>query len=268
MKPARARWLLAMLLAVGCSGGPAAAPRMIPQPIEPAQLVPASMNIVARVDWDRADKARVREDVLAWMRTAQVSEHVLDSLQGCLPRAKELTVALRSSRSGFEGDVIVITRLRDQPSPPRPADVPCAAPGWRFSREARGMLLFEREAVRSERPEPALLVASTDQVAVVSQALVDSVVRILREGPDADRIDPLATSTIAVDARLTEGSLPDGLRGRSPVIADLARGLEHVRVQVDAADAVHVRSVLSYAASEDAKAAGAILSRLRAGLAD
>ncbi len=223
------------------------------------------MNIVARADWKRAGEAGVREDLLAWMRTAQLSERMIDVLRGCLPRSSELVVALRSSRAGFEGDAVVIARLSPDDASRAPESVPCSAKGWRPLREERGLRLFEPEHPSAERPEPALIAADQEAVAIASQAAADWLLRIVHDGPDPDRLRPPDKPLVALDARLGPDALPDNLRGRSPVIADLARGLEHVRVQIEIAESVRVRSALSYAAAQDAKAAGVLLTRLRPG---
>jgi hypothetical protein len=68
---------------------------------------------------------------------------------------------------------------------------------------------------------------------------------------------------VSIEAKLGPESIPEGLRSKVPFFADMARGIEGVRVQVDAPGQVKVRIALSYATASAAAKAGALLARFR-----
>jgi hypothetical protein len=236
----------------------------------PEHLLPTEVNLVARVDWKRATALGAREHVFAYARALGFDQRLLDPLQGCLAEGETVWIGMRITREGFVGDALVIVQ-----GPLDKAEIPCGAKGWRDAGNARETGLFEPAAPQTERRAPGLLARDpTGLVLTASTGQMDAVLRILRSGPDQDRLDPSSEPLVAVEARLGPDAIPDGLRGKSPPLADLARGLDHARLNVDIApgsgaaapSTVKVRVALTYDDAPRAKGAGELLAKLRAGL--
>lgn len=224
----------------------------------PQHVIPAELNVVARIDWARAGTQQVRPEVLGYIRAVGIDERMLEPLQGCLDQAATLWIGMRLARAGFEGDSLLIVAGRAGEA------VPCDAKGWQPGAQVREVSTYVPDKPDEDRRAAGLLARDPRGfVLVASTAQVDPVLRILREGPDQDHLEPASDSLVSVEARLGPDTIPDGLRGKVPFFADMARGIEHVRLQADAPGPVKVRVALSYGSAQDAKKAGELLTRFR-----
>jgi hypothetical protein len=257
--------LPALLLVAGACAparGPVPAAALRPSLLAP-HLLPGDLDLVARADWARARALGVDAPLLAWARGAGASEPLLASLAGCLGATRTLWFGMRLGSGGFEGDVAVVLDRSPDPGKARPAAA-CGNPDWRDAGTVRDARLYEHRDRSTLRGAPSLLLeTSSGAVAVASTALVEPLLRVARDGPDAERIEPSGEGLVGVEAAMRGQSPPASLRGHAPVLADLANGLDHARVAVDANGAWKVRIAMVYASPERADAAGRLLARVR-----
>ncbi|MFW5740623.1 MAG: hypothetical protein ACOC1F_09695 [Myxococcota bacterium] len=232
------------------------------------QLIPAGVDLVARIDWKRAREAGVNEPALEALRDAGVSAAVLDTLAGCLGKAEFVRIGIRLGPNGLDGDTMaVITGL---PSAREPDDVPCGAQGWEHSGTRRELDVFEPDVPSTDRSSAAMMLRSRKgAVAVVTPGQVDGLLRVLRNGPDAGRLDPTGDGVVVIEARIQHAMLPMAWKARAPVLVEAAEGLleERIRVQVRG-DRIEIRAALTYADAARAEQAGEKLREVRTVLLD
>ncbi|CAN97047.1 hypothetical protein predicted by Glimmer/Critica [Sorangium cellulosum So ce56] len=202
-----------------------AGPRVVRR-IEPADLLPADLDLVVRVD-----VARMR-DGLGQAASDELARRALDevpdeALESALQRADVVWLGLRLADLE-EGDRVVVLEGRMAgltPDPGRWEPAPAAQEGGAADRVA----VFDRRgAVAGSRADTARIIALGDRaVALVSAVEVSSVARVLRDGPDARRGDPAAEGLVSLDLRARR--LPPYLARRFPSIGALVAGVARVR---------------------------------------
>ncbi|WP_437631779.1 hypothetical protein [Sorangium sp. So ce854] len=201
-----------------------AGPRIVRR-IEPADLIPADLDLVVRVDVARmrAGLGQAAADALA-RRALDGSPD--DLLERALRRADVVWLGLRLADLE-EGDRVVVVEgpmAGLTPDPERWEPVP-AAQG--------GVSVFDRRGVdrgggATARADTARIVALGDRaVALASAVEASSVARVLRDGPDARRGDPAAEGIVSLDLRARR--LPPALERRFPSIGALVAGVDRVR---------------------------------------
>ncbi|MGK4002350.1 hypothetical protein WMF31_06990 [Sorangium sp. So ce1036] len=231
---ASAAALLALSLALPACGGAAppragegargaeseAGARIVPR-IEPADLLPADLDLVVRVD-----VARMRVG-LGQAAADELARRALDdlpdeALKGALRRADVAWLGLRLADLE-EGDRVVVLEGRMAGLAPDPGR-------WEEARaRLGGVSIFDRRgAAALPRADVARIIALGDRaVALVSAVEVSSVARVLRDGPDERRGDPAAEGLVSVDLRGRR--LPPHLARRFPSLGALVAGVERVR---------------------------------------
>ncbi|WP_438032817.1 hypothetical protein [Sorangium sp. So ce204] len=202
-----------------------AGPRVVRR-IEPADLLPADLDLVVRVD-----VARMREG-LGQAASDELARRALDevpdeALESALQRADVVWLGLRLADLE-EGDRVVVLEGRMAgltPDPGRWEPAPAAQEGGAVDRVA----VFDRRGgVAGSRADTARIIALGDRaVALVSAVEVSSVARLLRDGPDARRGDPAAEGLVSLDLRARR--LPPYLARRFPSIGALVAGVARVR---------------------------------------
>ncbi|WP_437794015.1 hypothetical protein [Sorangium sp. So ce693] len=195
-------------------------PRVVRR-IEPADLLPADLDLVVRVD-----VARMR-DGLGQAASDELARRALDevpdeALESALQRADVVWLGLRLADLE-EGDRVVVLEGRMAGLTPDPGR-------WEPARAAQdGVAVFDRRGgVAGSRADTARIIALGDRaVALVSAVEVSSVARVLRDGPDARRGDPAAEGLVSLD--LHARRLPPYLARRFPSIGALVAGVARVR---------------------------------------
>ncbi|MDC0685909.1 hypothetical protein [Sorangium atrum] len=200
-------------------------PRVVRR-IEPADLLPADLDLVVRVD-----VARMR-DGLGQAASDELARRALDevpdeALESALQRADVVWLGLRLADLE-EGDRVVVLEGRMAgltPDPGRWEPARAAQDGGAVDRIA----VFDRRGgVAGSRADTARIIALGDRaVALVSAVEVSSVARVLRDGPDARRGDPAAEGLVSLDLRARR--LPPYLARRFPSIGALVAGVARVR---------------------------------------
>ncbi|WP_437324725.1 hypothetical protein [Sorangium sp. So ce381] len=195
-------------------------PRVVRR-VEPADLLPADLDLVVRVD-----VARMR-DGLGQAASDELARRALDevpdeALESALQRADVVWLGLRLADLE-EGDRVVVLEGRMAGLTPDPGR-------WEPARAAQdGVAVFDRRGgVAGSRADTARIIALGDRaVALVSAVEVSSVARVLRDGPDARRGDPAAEGLVSLDLRARR--LPPYLARRFPSIGALVAGVARVR---------------------------------------
>ncbi len=248
------------LASVACSNGPARAPA---QPRRDAHtvaldtLLPGDEDLVVRADLARARSQSVFDDVMVWLRGAQLSDAMLDTARPCLEKASSATLAIRLGPSGLDGDALLRMSMPDDDS----GGVPCGAKGWKATGDSGGVSVFEPQAPEHHRSAPAMILRDqAGNVLVVTPGQIDSVLRLVRDGPDAETLEPPRDAMVGLAARVGDNALPQAWRDKSPMVATLARGLSTFVLRIDVGDRVNVRATLVYA---DGKAAADASQTLR-----
>ncbi|WP_437710679.1 hypothetical protein WMF45_37440 [Sorangium sp. So ce448] len=197
-----------------------AGPRVVRR-IEPADLLPADLDLVVRVD-----VARMR-DGLGQAASDELARRALDevpdeALESALQRADVVWLGLRLADLE-EGDRVVVLEGRMAGLTPDPGR-------WEPAPAAQdGVAVFDRRGgVAGSRADTARIIALGDRaVALVSAVEVSSVARLLRDGPDARRGDPAAEGLVSLDLRARR--LPPYVARRFPSIGALVAGVARVR---------------------------------------
>ncbi|WP_437568449.1 hypothetical protein [Sorangium sp. So ce542] len=209
-------------------------PRIVRR-IEPADLLPADLDLVVRVDVARmrAGLGQTAADELARRALDEAPDEAPDeALESAFRRADVVWVGLRLADLEA-GDRVVVLEGRMAglaPDPDRWAPSPVAKD------VQGGVAVFDRRGDGvAARADTARLVALGDRaVALVSAAEVSSVARVLRDGPDERRGDPAAEGLVSLDLRARR--LPASLARRFPSASALVAGVERVRAVASLAD--------------------------------
>ena len=249
----------------GCASTPP--PKPLPAGWSPSlgQVVPGDVDLVARIDLSRARQDGVDGAVRKGLADSGLSSAVLSTLSGCLDTAARVRIALRFGPNGTDGDVLAVVA-----GVPKRTDVPCNASGWKYAGTRRDLEVFEPEVPSSDRSAGALMMRSDrGEVLVATPGQVDSVLRVLRDGPDADRLDPKADDVVVLAANVHEELLPEAWKQKAPTFVQMARGLLRVEIRagMHAERGGSVRAELVYGDARDAGRAGETLKRVRDALA-
>jgi hypothetical protein len=251
-----------MLGATSCAGTPPPkAPRERWTPgLE--QLIPADLDLVAKINWAEARDAKVDDAVKQVLRDSELSGAVLDAIEGCLSEAETLRIAVRLGPNGLDGDVMaVVTGL---PKAAKPGQVPCEAKGWKHTGTKRELEVFEPVTRSAARSAGALMLRSErGGVAVVTPGQVDALLRVLRDGPDGERLDPKGDGVLVLQAKINDTLLPDAWKAQAPALSDMAYGLREAQIRVQVTTGIKVRAALTYVDDSASDKAGQKLHEVR-----
>ncbi|WP_437935782.1 hypothetical protein [Sorangium sp. So ce341] len=212
-------------------------PRIVRR-IEPADLLPADLDLVVRVDVARmrAGLGQAAADELARRALDEAPDGAPDeALESAFRRADVVWLGLRLADLEA-GDRVVVLEGRMAglaPDPGRWAPSPVAKD---VQGVQGGVAVFDRRGDGvAARADTARIVALGDRaVALVSAAEVSSVARVLRDGPDERRGDPAAEGLVSLELRARR--LPASLARRFPSASALVAGVERVRAVASLAD--------------------------------
>jgi hypothetical protein len=195
-----------------------AGPRVVRR-IEPADLFPADLDLVVRVDVARMQAAL--GPALADDLTTRALEDGGDvPLRDAMARADVVWLGLRLADLDAGDRVIVIEgKFTGETKPPA---------GFRaLPALDEGVVVLERDGGAPRSGTARILRIGDRARAFVSPVEVDSVTRVLRRGPDDRRGDPVAEGILSLDLRPRR--LPSSVERRFPSIAAIVGGVNRVR---------------------------------------
>ncbi|HNS95349.1 MAG TPA: hypothetical protein PLJ27_15850 [Polyangiaceae bacterium] len=252
-------WAGFLIGALACTPSP---PQDIPKGWTPTleQLIPADVDLVVRVDLETTRQQGVYTLFLSLVEQSGLSSSVFDLIAGCGSDATTATFALRYGPDVTDGDLMVVFAGSRQSY-----GIPCGAVGWKSAGKKRDLQLFEPQSSSSERTAAALMIRSdSGQIMLVTPGQLDSLIRLLKDGPDMDRTtisDHKATTTIHIHRPM----VPEAWKSKAPSLARVARGLRQaqVRLLVARAQEVSVQADFVYHDDSAALQAGQLLERVR-----
>lgn len=274
-KPARrrveARWgaaaarvlALAALFVAGCGSDPARdtkAPSGRPpgsrtvRQLDPPDILPADLDLVVRIDVARMNAAvgpAAASELSA--RASLRGEGRDEVLEEALRRAQIVWIGLRLADIDA-GDRVLVAEGKLGGLRPDPA-------AYRsITSDFEGVSIAERSD-DAPRAGTARIVRLGDRaMAFVSPVEVDSVARVLRDGPDERRGEPAREGIVSLDLRPRR--LPVTLERRFPSIGAIIAGIKRVRATVvPTADGVRLDAEIS---ARSRPAAERVLRFLRA----
>jgi hypothetical protein len=225
-------FLFAALLLVSC-GRKAVSPKERPpgpalsRSVDPGELFPADLDLTVRID-----VARMRAGI-GPLATESVEARALrqagdDVLKDAIRCADVIWLGLRLSDLDA-GDHVVAVEGKDCAPELDPAK-------WtRVPSGNREVTIFDRKGDSAPRAGTARVLALGRRASVfVSPVELDSVARVLRDGPDARRGNPTAQGIVSVDLRA--GRLPPPIERRFPSFASVIAGLARVRGSAEVVD--------------------------------
>jgi hypothetical protein len=220
--------LVVALLLAGCGGTPAAAPgkaRVAPdgprvaRELEPTELFPADLDLVVRLDVGRM-RAGLGPAV-----TDQLSKRALQGagepeLAEALACADVVWIATRAAEVESGDRVIVIEGKSCMPELGRGR--------WEKVRSTNARVaVFDRHGEAARSGTARIVNLGNHATVFVSPVELDSVKRVLDDGPDDKRGSPTAEGLVSVDLRAR--ALPPGLAKRFPAIAAVLGGIERIK---------------------------------------
>lgn len=195
------------------------APRFVKE-LDPVELFPSDLDLVVRVDLARLKAGMSSQFVSDLAKSTKVDAG--DALlRFLLPCADTLWVALRTSDLE-SGDRVVAIEGKD--CIPKLDDK-----FWKQAPDtANGALRIWDRKTPAPRDETARVIRIGDRrVVLVSPVEIDSVQRVLRDGPDASRADPRAEGVVSIDLRAR--GLSPSTAERFPSLASIFRGVTRVK---------------------------------------
>lgn len=250
--------LLALLLAfAACSptrGASGPAPSDVTSRL-PADLLPADLDFVIRID-----AARLREHPLmmglarggdAHFREALLSgdgSGVVSLVLPELEQARSIVLGGRLTADGYRGDGVIAVDQGAGDAPRRTFATDTALSRLRATN--RHVELYERAS--AARDEAALYVVMEDKgLVLATPAEVDSVLRVLRDGPDTGRLDPPPRGLLSFAGRFRSGGeVPVGSSAVS--LRGVGLGLLRYAGSVEADDVLRVEAELVYGSEKEA----------------
>lgn len=204
---------------VGADGRPIGA--RVERRYEPADLFPADLDLVVRVDVARMNAAIGPSAAREVAQRAGIDGARGDELlAAAVGRAKVVWIGLRLTDIEA-GDRIVVVEgdvgdLRLEAPIFRPVEI-----------DAPGVSIVERAEAPPRAGTERVIRLGDRAAAFVSPIEVDSVARVLREGPDERRGDPAREGIFSLDLRPRR--LPASLEQRFPSIGAVIAGIRRVR---------------------------------------
>lgn len=258
----------AILLGLGALAFAAACGGEVPAPksprkgkreiLDPAELFPADLDLVLRVDLGRmrAQLGPLAEVLSARVEEESGSEEALVSQ--AIARAKVVWIGLRAADADAGDRVLVIEGdvedVRPDPKLFRLVDPPIAD----------DVRTWERSGPLARATTARIHAFDGRLIMFVTPVEVDSVDRVLKKGPDERRRDPAAEGLVSADLRARR--LPPSLERRFPSIASIIGGLERARASaVMVGDALRVDAEITAGTGQAAGKAENLLRALREG---
>lgn len=227
----RARPFVASLLAaslLACSGGskvkapgPIKGAR-VDRRLDPIDLMPADLDLVLRIDMARM-RAGIGPAVADALSARALASAGGDVLESALPCADVVWMGVRAGEIDAGDRVVVLEGKSCAPE--------AKLSEWKRIGAANAQLTIFRRVGEAPRAGTAEVIALSPRThAFISPVELDSVHRLLRDGPDDKHGDPRAEGLISLDLRFAR--LPPALEAKFPSIGGIVAGLERVRASV------------------------------------
>lgn len=219
--------LLGLALASsGCGGSAGARPKSArapaassPRRLDPAEIFPADLDLVVRLDVARM-RSSIGPAAAAAMAARAAREAGDDVLRAALACADVVWLGARVGDLDAGDHVVLIEGGACLPELDRAL--------WQPEPSHHKLVkIFDRVDPARRAATARIVSIGARATAFVSPMEVDSVARILDGGPDAGRGNPVAEGVISVDVRASR--LPPSLEQKYPSIAAIVAGLERVR---------------------------------------
>jgi len=215
----------------------------------PADLLPNDLDFVVRIDSDRVAHIPVFAEAareLAKTNTSALLRTVMPAIEG----SSAIFVGGRLMSDGFRGDGVVA--IERSPSPDERGRPVVVGPSFHaVPGSPPHAAVFERQS--AERDEPILeVVLEARGLVLATPAEADAVLRVLRSGPDADRLTAPVRGLVSFAGRMR------GLRAPANVsmgLRELADGLVQYTGSLEADEAFRVEADLTYASRTQAEEA-------------
>jgi hypothetical protein len=222
--------LVAMLLASAASscgrevpaGGipvrSASRPPQIARRMDPAELFPADLDLVVRVDMARI-RSQLGPGAIERLPDSALPDAAKDLVTPAIRRSNVVWFGLRLGDIEAGDRVVVVEGLM--------GDLEPDARFQRIESTNDDLAIFDRIGPL-KRPDTAQIIALGKRaMAFVSAVEKPSVARVLREGPDPEHREPEASGLLSFDLRA--GRLPPFLERRFPSIGSILAGLRQAR---------------------------------------
>jgi hypothetical protein len=263
VRPARSlRWLGVALLTpalftTACEESTTAPARSpddvaVSRAFEPAELIPADLDLVVRVDLDRMKQGLGAES------QAQIAERVATDplVSKLLGGARSVTLGLRGLDLGKGDHVVVIEGDTSK------LEIPVEFEEVASTNDKVKIRVRKDAVLRSETQ--AIVILQDRAIALVSPVETDAVLRIVKDGPDAAHGDPVAEGLMSLDYRTRR--LEPALERKYPSAGRIIRDLRRVRGVADvAADGLGFDLEIVAKSAEAADRTALFLSALRDG---
>lgn len=221
-----------VLLLASCGGADPDAARLIEprivRSIEAADLFPADLDLVVRVDVERMTAAIGPAAAGALSRRAGLDDRREggadeELFKNAMSLASVVWIGLRLADIDA-GDRVVVVE----------GDLSKLGPGPTIFQPIESGLPGVSMVERAEPPRRAgtarIIRIGERAAAFVSPIEVDSIARVLRDGPDARRGDPVREGIVSLDLRPRR--LPSALERRFPSIGAIIAGIKRIRAAV------------------------------------
>jgi hypothetical protein len=258
---------LAGILALAACGPPprAGSGRDVPEGprvervLDPTDVFPADLDVVVRVDVGRmrSDIGQAAAEALSRRAFSDTSEEELGEALGC---AEVVWVATRAADLDAGDRVVVVEGRSCMPD--------LLAARWRRVRSANGKLrIFDRTSEAPRAGTARIMNLGNRATAFVSAVELDSVRRVLDEGPDPKRGNPTAEGLVSFDLRA--GRLPPALEKKYPSIGAVLAGIDRVRGSARLVDeGVKIDAEVLGATAASAERAARFLEAMRDSLSE
>jgi hypothetical protein len=187
--------------------------------LDPAEIFPADLDLVVRLDVERM-RSSIGPAAASAIAARAAREAGDDVLRAALACADVVWLGARV-RDLDAGDHVVLVEGSSCAPELDLAD-------WKSQPSRnKSVKIFDRVDPTRRTGTGRVLVFGDHATAFVSPMEMDSVARILEGGPDARRGNPVAEGVVSIDVR--SGRLPPSLEQKFPSIAAIVAGLERVR---------------------------------------
>jgi hypothetical protein len=230
-------------------------------PAAPAarELLPIDLDFVLRVDTERLRAMQAFSSVALERARQAAPPGLARDLWPLLEQSSALVFGGRTFADGFHGDgVLVIEGGREE------KQLVAAEPPFVAVESPRSdVRLFERSL--DARDEPVLEAnCGKGGIALATAAEADSVLRVVRDGPDRGRLEPRAHGVLSFIGR-TSPSL-DANDAKPNSWKKLGRGLRNYEGSVEFAAGIEAAVDLEYGTTDDATEATSVVRQLVARL--
>jgi hypothetical protein len=254
--------ILGIAVLIGCGCTQTSPPAELPKAWTPnlEQLVPADVDLVIRLD---AKRARQQGSLELWTQVLKdmgLSLDLLQAVEQCAPRS--LLFAFRLGEKGLDGDVIGVWTGVSAVEP-----VPCGIKGWKRTGNQRDFDVFEPIETSTKRSSLALMLRSREgELMLVSLGQVDALLRLLKDGPDANRMTASGQGELVFEVRWHDELVPTSWEGKAPGLLRVTEGLSHGKISMQLVENIEISASLFYSDEQAASTAGERLREVKRAL--